>query len=526
MAEVGQPADPLAEHELEGLHGEQLGLDVEDLEGLGAIDGSVRRTTTAKAVGELGEGWGSSVSVPQQACQLEDGRTAPPLRVQRTDSAFVLRRASHAMPSKSVEVVGVRARRRDYETALGYKSVFHAPVGPSENVTADERGCAGTSGGIVHSLFRFVRTQEDAFVMLRDFGRDHVVVAGSSAGGDPSRRAGAAVTEKVDYDAIYKIKQEGLQQLAGDGHRELADGRLRRAAHRVAEHQEPLATGPSRSSPSQGAQNARLGDVGRRSARGWQKRAFLGDRRSTPVAWTIIGAPKAWTPGTEGLSSPPMRSTPPDDDATQDLERWKGKLKGKIVLASADPRGEGILRSARDALHRRRTSKKLEESRSAPRARRDATGRCSAFMVKRIQFLADEGVLAVFEPSRGGDGGTIFVQQGGAYSANGAVVHPLPRSIRLRRSSSRSSTTTGMARTLDKNVPVSVELNVRTRHDAATRRRSTSIAELAGADKADEVVMLGAHFDSWHSGTGRRPTTRAGSAVMLEALSDPEGRRA
>ena len=43
------------------------------------------------------------------------------------------------------------------------------------------------------------------------------------------------------------------------------------------------------------------------------------------------------------------------------------------------------------------------------------------------------------------------------------------------------------------------------------------IAELPGTDKADEVVMLGAHFDSWHSGTGATDNG-AGSAVMLEAL--------
>jgi Zn-dependent M28 family amino/carboxypeptidase len=138
-----------------------------------------------------------------------------------------------------------------------------------------------------------------------------------------------------------------------------------------------------------------------------------------------------------------------------------------------------------------------------------------AFMVKRIQFLADEGVLAVFEPSRGGDGGTIFVQQGGAYSANGQSFirypeHPPTQIVLAVEHYNR------MARTLDKNVPVSVELNVKN----TTTPNQTAfnvIAELAGTDKADEVVMLGAHFDSWHSGTGATDNG-AGSAVMLEAL--------
>jgi Zn-dependent M28 family amino/carboxypeptidase len=138
-----------------------------------------------------------------------------------------------------------------------------------------------------------------------------------------------------------------------------------------------------------------------------------------------------------------------------------------------------------------------------------------AFMVKRIQFLADEGVLAVFEPSRGGDGGTIFVQQGGAYSANGQSFirypeHPPTQVVLAVEHYNR------MARTLDKNVPESVELNVRN----TTTPNQTAfnvIAELPGSDKADEVVMLGAHFDSWHSGTGATDNG-AGSAIMMEAF--------
>src|SRR3989442_11790579 len=43
------------------------------------------------------------------------------------------------------------------------------------------------------------------------------------------------------------------------------------------------------------------------------------------------------------------------------------------------------------------------------------------------------------------------------------------------------------------------------------------VAELPGGDKADEVVMLGAHFDSWHAGTGATDNA-AGAAVMLEAM--------
>src|SRR4029453_9890103 len=77
-----------------------------------------------------------------------------------------------------------------------------------------------------------------------------------------------------------------------------------------------------------------------------------------------------------------------------------------------------------------------------------------------------------------------------------------------------------------KNVPVSIELNVK---NAITESEDgfNVIAEIPGTDKADELVMLGAHFDSWHTGTGA-PDNAAGSAVIMEAmriLKAPGGKR-
>ena len=52
--------------------------------------------------------------------------------------------------------------------------------------------------------------------------------------------------------------------------------------------------------------------------------------------------------------------------------------------------------------------------------------------------------------------------------------------------------------------------------DTANLNAFNIVAEIPGTDKADEIVMLGAHFDSWHSGTGATDNA-AGSAVMMEA---------
>ena len=74
-----------------------------------------------------------------------------------------------------------------------------------------------------------------------------------------------------------------------------------------------------------------------------------------------------------------------------------------------------------------------------------------------------------------------------------------------------------LARTLDKNIPVTIQLNIKNTSTTANQNAFNVIAELPGTDKADEVVMLGAHFDSWHSGTGATDNG-AGSAVMMEAM--------
>jgi Zn-dependent M28 family amino/carboxypeptidase len=73
-----------------------------------------------------------------------------------------------------------------------------------------------------------------------------------------------------------------------------------------------------------------------------------------------------------------------------------------------------------------------------------------------------------------------------------------------------------LVRTLDKKIPVTVELNVQNKF-FDDQAGFNVLAELPGTDKADEVVMLGGHFDSWHAATGATDNA-VGSAIMLEAL--------
>ena len=74
-----------------------------------------------------------------------------------------------------------------------------------------------------------------------------------------------------------------------------------------------------------------------------------------------------------------------------------------------------------------------------------------------------------------------------------------------------------IARTLEQDLPVTLELDVQNRFYDETLDSFNIIAEIQGTDKADEIVMLGAHFDSWHSGTGATDNA-AGSAATMEAV--------
>jgi carboxypeptidase Q len=320
-----------------------------------------------------------------------------------------------------------------------------------------------------------------------------------------------APNEPIDYDAIYRIKDEGFQR-----------SQVMEIASYLTDVYGPRLTGSPnikqaadwavRKLGEWGASNPRLENWGT-FGRGWANERFSAEVL-TPTPWPIIGLPKAWTPGTSGPVTADVVYAPMESE--KDFDTWKGKLKGKIVM----PMPTREVKAQFEAPAKRYTDKDLEdleqiEPRTDPTRRRDPAQ--LQFSRKRLAFLIDEGVLATFEPGRG-DGGTFFVQQGGAYSSTPptgqyAIAYPAdvpPQIVIAVEHYGR------LARTLDKKVPVSVQLDVKnTFFD--NQPGFNVLAELPGSDKADEVVMLGAHFDSWHGATGATDNG-VGSAIMLEVM--------
>jgi hypothetical protein len=194
-------------------------------------------------------------------------------------------------------------------------------------------------------------------------------------------------------------------------------------------------------------------------------------------------------------------------DSEPDFGALRGKLKGKIVLAQRVPEVEPLW----DAPAHRLTDQELGDlsMQPAPQQQRlGGFGSLQQFNQRRMQFYLDEGVVAVVYPGRG-NGGTVF---GTANGPRDPSVPPYPTTLSIAAEHYGR-----IARMLEKGVPVSLQLDIQNRFYDDNLNSFNVVGEIPGTDKADELVMLGGHFDSWHGGTGATDNA-AGSAVMLEAV--------
>lgn len=271
--------------------------------------------------------------------------------------------------------------------------------------------------------------------------------------------------------------------------------------------------------------------------RGWVNERFYANVIS-PVTYPLIAYPLAWTPGTKGPVTADVIIVPfPTSDA--ELDKLKGTLKGKIVMLDA-PRD---IPMSTDPLAHRYTDAELDEISQLDFPGRGGRGGAPAFNplspeVQRIaaQMQADmrrklnmlmlsEGVTAVLQSGRG-DGGTVFVQSAQSVEpapppgGRGTPVYkrdnPPPA---LNQVALAAEHYNRIYRTIRDGVPVKMELNIQNKFLDNDGKSFDIVGEIPGTDPAlaDQVVMIGGHFDSWHSGTGATDNG-VGSAVMLEVM--------
>src|SRR5262245_21182737 len=297
-----------------------------------------------------------------------------------------------------------------------------------------------------------------------------------------------------------------------------------------------------------GAADARLETWGR-FGRGWSLERFSA-HLIEPAHAPLHGIPKAWSSGTSGLVEAEVVHAPVfgekriaeiPDLATLEAglrgyaSAQKGKLHGKIVLIDPPQKLPPPTEATVERFDTAKLDKLAETPNLAPLAldwplaslpadrterekltaslpteiTADFSSRRRRLMDQLSAFLRDEGVIAAFSADERGSGGIVFAEG----IRPGAPDAPPPPPIVVLAPESYAPWT----RLSAKGVPVKVALDFQAKFYDDAPDAFNVVAELPGGKKHDEVVMLGAHLDSWHSGTGATDNA-AGCAVALEAV--------
>lgn len=330
----------------------------------------------------------------------------------------------------------------------------------------------------------------------------------------------AYAQEQVDEAAIAAIREQGMEK-----------SRLKETLWRLTDVYGPRLTGsPNLQEASEwavsqlkewGLENVHLAPWGP-FGRGWTLRSSSLNVAS-PNPFVVPAYPKAWSPGVNGIIQGEVVIFRVESE--EDFSKYRGKLKGKVVLLEAprsvaDPfvaaakryDAQGLLDLANAG------SAEAEEKRYSP----DAIRRLR-LLQESVRFLYEESPLLLLDHAyTRGDFGTIFVsaasvpyisdgassRQAYPWQLNAAVIPQFTLSAEYYNR---------IYRLVDRGIPVVIEAEIDAVYHDLDLMAYNVIGEIPGTDPllGDEVVMFGAHLDSWHGGTGATDNA-AGSAVMME----------
>ena len=258
---------------------------------------------------------------------------------------------------------------------------------------------------------------------------------------------------------------------------------------------------------------------------GWRQRNVW-VRMTAPDAAVLIAQAAPWSPATKGVVSAALIQVELREEG--DFARYKGKLAGKVVLLGAmrDPASiDAPLLTRLDdreltALAQYPLDDGMNKQNFFGDDRVEQAFARRAFDEKAGAFLASEGALAVIVASRdngrGGNAGEILVDSNdtfGWFIYQPAHAMKVPLVVMALEHFGR------LYRLTSKRVPVSIEMNVDTEFTGDHEPGYNTIAEIPAADPSarDEVVMFGAHLDSWAAGTGATDNG-AGVIIAMEAM--------
>jgi carboxypeptidase Q len=351
--------------------------------------------------------------------------------------------------------------------------------------------------------------------------------------------------EHVDYDVVHKIKTEALD------HSKVMD-----TLGNITDLYGPRLTGSPQFQKAADWTLARFKEWGLENAhaekwgpfgRSWE--VVQHSLEMTSPSYAVLTAyPLAWTDSTPGtiaaevvyapLSTRAQRFDPKKtaEDVDRFIGKYKGQLKGKIVLLSAS----SPIPNETEAQFRRDTEERLHQIADAPEPMAKVEidpnhievpedpekanqffnslpdwmfmklfDQLTAQHLKLYGFLRTEGALGVLTTDRRSVTGTVFAEAAASEKAKEPLA--LPSFAVTREQYNR------LVRLTEKKVTVAVRMNLKVNASSSDVDGLNLIAEIPGKSRKDELVMIGAHFDSWHTGTGATDNG-AGSAVMMEVM--------
>ncbi len=323
-----------------------------------------------------------------------------------------------------------------------------------------------------------------------------------------------AQTENIDQAVMTKIRNEGLQ-----------NSQVMDIAFHITELSGPRVTNSAgfmraanyamNQLTQWGLVHSRLdpwGDFGK----GWDlEKSYIAI--SSPWYRSLIAYPKTWTAGTKGLQSGEVLLISAKDSAA--LDAYRGKLKGKILIMDDLINFEqgykpGPVRRTDEELQKM-SELMLAEDTGAMRRRRERNNPQNGFsrgMISTLKKLAaKEGAIAIVSSAPDNNSGTVFVLQAGPYKISDPD-NFLDIAVGLEDYNM-------IVRLLRNHTPVKMDVDVKTKFQSNDPKGYNIIAEIPGTDKdlKDEIVMLGAHLDSWPAANGATDNA-AGVCAMMEAV--------
>jgi carboxypeptidase Q len=355
----------------------------------------------------------------------------------------------------------------------------------------------------------------------------------------------AFAQERTDYNLIHQIKQEAFEHSQVMDHLEHLTDRYGPRLTASPEFDEAAGWTMERMK-SWGLANVHTESWGP-FGRSWSLKHYAVEMveprysllDAVPLAWSEpTGKPVTGEPVMAPFAATANNLRKTEEDFEKYKQEWHGKLRGRIVLFNR-PRttaGESgtrvdltryaeaeLANIARTPDPTPKIDIRMEEVRipedpqeaqryvaSLPADIRTALAdRNREAGEKRDRFFVDEGAAAIFMEDNRSHDGMVFAEAAGTRKAADHLSVPKFRITEEHYNR--------IARLLEKKERVTLRIDLEAAVGNRDLNANNIVAEIPGGAKKDEVVMVGAHFDSWHGGTGATDNG-AGSAVMMEVM--------